>query len=106
MEHSIGWYLRQKGQSQEKQEPELEAATYSQAEGDCSSPCLLLLPQGTPQYKPPVPQYEGPHCSQDRNPPELANDLKPEKDLAFGPSNRSSLTFLLLTPYLCIVLLL
>ena len=30
----------------------------------------------------------------------------PCSSLAFGPSNRSSLTFLLLTPYLCIVLVL
>ena len=47
-ERSIGRYSWQKGQNQGTQEQELEAARYSQAEGDRSSPSPAVSRSSTP----------------------------------------------------------
>ena len=80
MECSVGQYLRRKERNQETQEPEPEAARYSQVEGDRSSPSLLLPLPRTPQYEPPVPWCKGLHCFQDQNLLGLVNGLEPEKE--------------------------
>ena len=79
-ECNVDQYLRQRERNPETQEPELEAERHSQVEGDHLSPNLLLPLPRTPQYEPLVPQYEEPHCFQDRNFPELVNDLESEKE--------------------------
>ena len=81
MECSVGWYLWRKEQSLETQEPEPEPEKCSQAEGDCSSPSLLLPLPKMLRYEPPVPWYKGPRCFQDQNPLELANGSEPEKEV-------------------------
>ena len=66
-EHSVGWYLWQKGRNRESQELELEEEKCSRVEGDYSSPYPPPPLPKTLQYKPPVPLYKGLHWSQDWN---------------------------------------
>ena len=79
VEHNTGQYLQWKEQNQRLQEPGPEVVKRSQVEEDHSSPYPPPPLLRTPQYKPPVPRYKGPHCSLDQNPLEWANELEPAK---------------------------